>query len=500
MPRLAGGRVILGSGGGTFTAAMRSSLKLHLDAQTLSTITKDGSDLVSSWADKSGNGNHAAITAPFQPTYSATGISGTLPAINFPSGKLLAVPDIDADGAGFALYCVFQRDTDNGTTDQVVVRKFAVDRSWQMIVVGATDRVAMAGSELGSATDYVATSAQTADLGTAVIAHGGFNLSKLEVGVNNANYATTTAAAIFDNTSSIYLGATSGAAAPLLGSIGEVLLFNRPLTATEHAQVLNYLAARWDISITTPNVRPVYVLSGQSNAVGQAPEADMPANLEGETFSNFEIYNTGASAWQALQPGVNDLGATNCFGPESEFGRLANAVFDASNKGYLIKYASPGKHLANDDLTNSFYPLTGTYWTNLAGYIDAAMNALRNAGVLAEIRGYLWMQGESDAATGNQAYADAYEANLTYFIGQLRAYTYARGFSGPQPVFVAPQIGATASVPYRATVRAAQVAVAASVPGVVTFDTAAYGFESDNIHFSAAGQVSLGGDFFTRMF
>ena len=67
----------------TYELPKRSSLKLHLDASDASTITKDGSDLVSQWNDKSGNSNNVVqATATNKPTWTDSQLNG-LPAIVF---------------------------------------------------------------------------------------------------------------------------------------------------------------------------------------------------------------------------------------------------------------------------------------------------------------------------------------------------------------------------------------------------------------------------------
>ena len=59
-----------------FTPLSISGLKLWLDADDLSTITKDGSDLVSQWDDKSGEGNHVAEgTGSKQPLFVANSMN-----------------------------------------------------------------------------------------------------------------------------------------------------------------------------------------------------------------------------------------------------------------------------------------------------------------------------------------------------------------------------------------------------------------------------------------
>lgn len=70
-----------------WTPAELGSLVLWLDAMDESTITKDGSNYVSQWGDKSGNNNHVyQETGNLQPLYSsASSLAGNKPAIVNPN-------------------------------------------------------------------------------------------------------------------------------------------------------------------------------------------------------------------------------------------------------------------------------------------------------------------------------------------------------------------------------------------------------------------------------
>ena len=64
---------------------------LWLDASDVASITKDGSNKVSQWSDKSGNAKHAVqATGANQPTYNATGFGG-LPGIDWGAGAVAAM-------------------------------------------------------------------------------------------------------------------------------------------------------------------------------------------------------------------------------------------------------------------------------------------------------------------------------------------------------------------------------------------------------------------------
>ena len=99
------------------------------------------------------------------------------------------------------------------------------------------------------------------------------------------------------------------------------------------------------------------------------------------------------------------------------------------------------------------------------------------------------MQGESDST--DATLASDYETNLTNFINQART---DFGFTK----FVLGRIHNTlpsGTYTEKATVRAAQDAVAAADSNVEIINTDTYGLKVDNIHFNASGQQSLGSAF-----
>jgi len=111
-----------------------SSSVLWLDAADSDTITKDGSNLVSEWQDKSGNDNHVVQSnAAVKPAYTASGMSGN-PAIDFSTDKVATINDIDMEDK--MLLLAFQLDAAGlgrnqqlfaSNTDNVQIRMTTTD-------------------------------------------------------------------------------------------------------------------------------------------------------------------------------------------------------------------------------------------------------------------------------------------------------------------------------------------------------------------------------------
>jgi hypothetical protein len=124
--------------------------------------------------------------------------------------------------------------------------------------------------------------------------------------------------------------------------------------------------------------------------------------------------------------------------------------------------------------------------------VNQALGDLTTAGDSYEMRGMIWVQGESD--TNNAAHTAAYQTNLTSFIGGVRN-TLFGNVGAP---FVIAQLSShqTAYDPTRlASVQNAQAAVAQSVANLGIVNTTAFGSAvilSDLQHYGAAGQITLG--------
>jgi len=80
--------VLAASANASWTPAeLKDGVELWLDAADASTITKDGSNMVSQWNDKSGNDRHVSQSGSPKPTYVETGFNGgTMPSLQFVEG------------------------------------------------------------------------------------------------------------------------------------------------------------------------------------------------------------------------------------------------------------------------------------------------------------------------------------------------------------------------------------------------------------------------------
>jgi len=217
----------------------------------------------------------------------------------------------------------------------------------------------------------------------------------------------------------------------------------------------------------------VFLLGGQSNMVGNFTlSSELPAALQDPQAD--VLYYPGALT--TLRPGFGLE-----FGPEVSFGRSVADAFPAETF-CLIQRAVNGS-----SLLVSWNPATGTSYAAFRTRVESGLAALTAAGHSYEIVGMLWTQGEAEAANGTTT--PTYQAALNEFIADVRS-RY-----GPNlPFFVSRLSSGQTSIPANglSTIRAAQEAVATNDPHTYLVDTDAITLGSDNVHFSSAGQVSLG--------
>jgi len=259
------------------------------------------------------------------------------------------------------------------------------------------------------------------------------------------------------------------------------------------------------MSFRNTKMADVYLIAGQSNALGVSPCAGLPPDFKNN--GSVMLYQSGAfSGVRAIDPAVcgrfipvrPGLGhAADYFGLELG---MAAALTDGA---YLIKYACDGTSLYREWRPPSTGPLPAGFMPNYinpnataagahyAGLIACVRNGLaelkRVYGLRGVLRGLAWNQGGSDALGEDSA--ATYGDNLTTFIRDVRA-----ALDAPElPVAVGMAYPGGALKPYVQHVRAGQLKAAAALPRVVTVETLDLEIRADDPwHFSAASELELG--------
>lgn len=223
------------------------------------------------------------------------------------------------------------------------------------------------------------------------------------------------------------------------------------------------------------------IFAGQSNAGGFGlTAADLPAPLAGWTDSHVQIWTP--TGWQVMQAGVNTGTPTNpgMWGPEVKEAydfRQAHPTEDV----WIVKDTKGSTPLAQASGLDWSPSSSGELFDETAAQVAAARASLGGVHVDA----IFWTHGETDAT--DSAQAAAYQVNEQVFLSAARA-----AWAEPSTTIIFARIADDAGQTYAATVRAAQAFVDGNDANAHMVNTDAFGMQPDNLHFSGAGQASLG--------
>ncbi len=161
----------------------------------------------------------------------------------------------------------------------------------------------------------------------------------------------------------------------------------------------------------------LFVLAGQSNARGHQGDA---AGFKAEPIDekilfrgNFAPISGGAanSAWVKLQPQVGTF-AKGHFGPEVA---LARKLADAGLNPAVYKYTASSTSIYEDWRLPGG---TGLYSSMVRDLLAAKVLLEKSSGKTVAFRGFIWIQGESDAQTA--ATAKLYHDSLLKIVNDFR--------------------------------------------------------------------------------
>jgi len=230
---------------------------------------------------------------------------------------------------------------------------------------------------------------------------------------------------------------------------------------------------------------PVFVIAGQSNAVGFATNTrELSTTLRA---AQPNVLYTGpqesAISWATLKPPTqfSQVDSGHGFGPELMVGKT---ISDALGGQLVVevKFAIGGT-----DLYNQWNPETpGSYYASMRTRVSQALALLptQRPSTTGRVAGFFWMQGESDALAGRTT--AQYKADLTDFIGHLRS-----DFGDPNLPFVFGLINNSGG--NTDAIRQAQFNVAATVPHTFLFNTdVCQRVRPGDIHFNSQGTVDMG--------
>jgi hypothetical protein len=238
-----------------------SGCVLWLDAMDLTSIAKDGSNLVSAWNDKSGNANHAVqATGANQPTYSAAGFGGN-PCIDWGDGAV-AARQMVTPGMTYGVFTTFlvlkglanlgyayTHEATSGSNREYLVS----DANPHMLVrrgagpVSARQITPLSTNTSGTlflrdSTRHVVTWQFDGSHSGHTLRCDGHTEQAATYTTNNGSPGTAT------NSGVVYIGGNETLVNPWRGLIAEVVVFSRVLSAGEIDLVEQYLSKKWTIA------------------------------------------------------------------------------------------------------------------------------------------------------------------------------------------------------------------------------------------------------------
>ncbi|MGI9456391.1 MAG: sialate O-acetylesterase, partial [Aeoliella sp.] len=243
----------------------------------------------------------------------------------------------------------------------------------------------------------------------------------------------------------------------------------------------------------------VYILTGQSNSLGTTnlegagfDPGVHPADAQTEFFwsnvstsssdpNNIVLYGDSGGAITTLQMQQGASPSPNFWGPE--FG-MARTLFDSGNSNVMVIKASRGGG------GNQFWlPTTGHMHNHVLAQVDAGLTAAENAGHTFDVKGFMYLQGESNNGAG----AAAADTRLQTLIDDVQTHINTNYAGAAANMYsVIGEIAASTSNANRAMTTNLQQALAASSSSIGFIPTRDQPLKSDGIHFGRNSKLEIG--------
>ncbi len=260
----------------TFQPTDIDGCALWLDANDATTLTLSGSN-ISSWADKSGNGNNANIVTATPPTYSsankavvfaaasAMGLRGNMSA-SLSNASVFVVASYTSNAVTPALPRLFGLGSNNSTENFLIGQFTLVNQPLSVVVtyVGNLsgnafgDANYQSGGTISYATPFLYTNISTYSGSTFT----NFTLVNGAAGTFASKTGTQATGSFYVGSANRYAIGNSMFATPgangdsYNGNVYEVIVYPSALTTVQRQQVEGYLAKKWKLSTVLPATHP----------------------------------------------------------------------------------------------------------------------------------------------------------------------------------------------------------------------------------------------------
>jgi len=233
----------------TFHAKKFPDLAVWLDASDLSTITKNGSNLISQWADKSGNNNHATqLVGANQPLFTSSSSQNYMPAIHSIANDMLTIADSPTLNYNeCSIFMVHNLIAGSGNFSYALW-KWSGSGNYEFILTGMNDTISASRlftSSNGTTIDGIIDGPTPRNNGTT-------SLLELQYSGTEINFLTSGTPQGTDTTpGTIHNGGADltifNGAASIIQETQEILIFTSELSTEQKQHVRNYLIQKWRI-------------------------------------------------------------------------------------------------------------------------------------------------------------------------------------------------------------------------------------------------------------
>lgn len=241
----------------------------------------------------------------------------------------------------------------------------------------------------------------------------------------------------------------------------------------------------------------VFLIGGQSNAVGCTKISTLPPDFVPETFERAMLYqegNFGPEYYGKWVEGIHLGMGCNSSEMGIEYG-IASVLNEAYAEQFaLLRYAMGGSSLIVDWYPRTLWEFEPSHFIAHRGYcyrawsetVTKGLNRLIEAGYRPHVKAFVWMQGEADSDL--QHGAVRYQENLRALVDCVRA-----ELRDPQlPVVIGEIATETSKHPWSDMVRAAQRQVAEEDENIYLVTTKDIPIGTDGAHFDGISDLRLG--------
>ena len=310
--------------------------------------------------DRSGNGNDTAVqgTGSARPTFTASQING-LSAGVFDGGDTLALPAaLYTIPAGNNTIFTVAAPTDLG---QGAVIEFSESAdSVETIRYGlTTNSVAYKNYTAPGILESLTFDTLVPNIIT--VFRSGTTES---ISINGGTAVTDSSGGNVTGISSAYLGSSAGDVPFFTGKLGEVLVYNRALTAAEITSVQNYLSAKWSVALATP-----FISSWKTNNTGVSTSTQIKIPTVSTGVYNCSV-NWGDGSTSAITT-YNDAAWTHTYSGAGTYTVTITGVF----RGLRFNNGGDRQKLLNISQWGSEFRLGTTENGYLYGCINLTITA-----------------------------------------------------------------------------------------------------------------------------